>query len=156
MTVFTILMAITAGIAPMVVYALVVWWFDRYEKEPWALLAVVFVWGAFPSIFLALLAELALDIPLKAAVGPGLTYTFLGSSVIAPVFEELFKGLAVLAVYVFFYRHFDGVLDGVVYGSMVGFGFAAVENVLYFLSALNEGGAGQMLILVFMRAFLFG
>jgi RsiW-degrading membrane proteinase PrsW (M82 family) len=156
MTVFTILIAITAGVAPMVVYALIVWWFDCYEKEPWALLTVVFVWGAFPSILLALMAELALDIPLKAAVGPGLTYTFLGSSVVAPVFEEFFKGLAVLAVFLFFYRHFDGVLDGVVYGSMVGFGFAAVENVLYFLAALGEGGMGHMLTLVFIRAFLFG
>ena len=156
MTMFTILIAITAGIAPMVVYAFIVWWFDRYEKEPWGLLTAVFVWGAFPSILLALIAELAFDIPLKAVVGPGLTYTFLGSSVVAPVFEEFFKGLAILAVFVFFYRHFDGVLDGVVYGSMVGFGFAAVENVLYFLAALHEGGVGQMLILIFMRAFLFG
>ena len=156
MTLLNVLIAITAGIAPMMVYALIVWWFDRYEKEPWPLLIGVFVWGAAPSILLALIAELLLDIPLHSLVGPGLTYNLLGSSLIAPLVEEFFKGLAVLAVFLLFYRQFDGVLDGIVYGSIVGFGFAAVENVLYLLSSLNKGGAGAMFVVIFLRAFLFG
>jgi RsiW-degrading membrane proteinase PrsW (M82 family) len=156
MLLLSILTALTAGIAPMLIYALIVWWFDRYEKEPWPLLAVVFLWGAVPSIILALIAELVLDIPLKSLVGPGQAYTFFGSSVIAPPVEEFVKGLAVLAVFALFYRQFDGVMDGVVYGSMVGFGFAAVENTLYFLVALDRGGAGDMFVLIFLRAFLFG
>jgi len=156
MILFSLLIAIIAGIAPMVVYALIVWWLDRYEKEPWPLLLGTFLWGALPSIILALIAELIFDIPIKSLAGEGLTYTFLGSSVIAPLIEEFFKGLAVVAVFLLFYREFDDVLDGVVYGSIVGFGFAAVENALYFLAALTEGGAGQMLTLIFMRAFLFG
>jgi RsiW-degrading membrane proteinase PrsW (M82 family) len=156
MTLLNVLIAITAGIAPMMVYALIVWWFDRYEKEPWPLLVGVFVWGAVPSILLALIAELLLDIPLHSLVGPGLAYNLLGSSLIAPLVEEFFKGLAVLAVFLLFYRQFDGVLDGIVYGSIVGFGFAAVENVLYLLSSLNKGGAGAMFVVIFLRAFLFG
>jgi RsiW-degrading membrane proteinase PrsW (M82 family) len=140
----------------MIVYALMVWWFDRYEKEPWPLLIGVFVWGAVPSIILALIVELVLDIPLKSFVEPGLTYNLLGSSVIAPVVEESFKGLAVLVVFLLFYRRFDDMLDGVVYGSIVGFGFAAVENVLYFLATLGISGAGTMFIVIFLRAFLFG
>jgi protease PrsW len=156
MILFSILIAITAGIAPMIVYALIVWWFDRYEKEPWPLLIGVFLWGAVPSIILALIAELVLDIPLKSLVGPGLTYNFFGSSFVAPLVEEFFKGLAVLAVFLLFYRQFDDVLDGVVYGSIVGFGFAAVENVLYFLAVLSKGGAGAMFMVIFLRAFLFG
>ena len=156
MTLLNVLVAITAGIAPMMVYALIVWWLDRYEKEPWPLLIGVFVWGAVPSIILALIVELVLDIPLHSLVGPGLTYNLIGSSLIAPLVEEFCKGLAVLAVFVVFYRQFDSVLDGVVYGSLVGFGFAAVENVLYFLSSLNQGGAGEMFVVIFLRAFLFG
>ncbi len=156
MLLFSILIAITAGIVPMIVYALIVWWFDRYEKEPWLLLLGTFVWGAVPSIILALIVELVFDIPIKAFVGPGLTYNLLGSSIIAPLVEESFKGLAVLAMFLLFYRQFDDVLDGVVYGSIVGFGFAAVENVLYFLATLGEHGTGAMLVLIFLRAFLFG
>ena len=156
MLLFSIFIAITAGIAPMILYALIVWWLDRYEKEPWPLLVGVFVWGAAPSILLALIAELVLDIPLHSLIGPGLAYNLLGSSLIAPGVEEFFKGLAVLAVFLLFYRRFDDVLDGIVYGSIVGFGFAAVENVLYFLSSLNRGGAGAMFAVIFLRAFLFG
>lgn len=156
MLLFDILIAITAGVAPMIVYATIVWWFDRYEKEPWSLLVGVFAWGAVPSIILALIAELVLDIPLHSLVGPGLAYNLLGSSLIAPLVEEFFKGLAVMGVFLLFYRQFDGVLDGIVYGSIVGFGFAAVENVLYFLSSLNRDGAGTMFMVIFLRAFLFG
>ncbi len=151
-----ILIAIFAGIAPMMVYALIVWWFDRYEKEPWPLLAGMFIWGAFPAILLALFVELVLDIPIKALIQPGLTYDLLGSSFIAPAVEEFSKGLAVLAIFALFYRHFDDVLDGVVSGSIVGFGFAAVENVLYFLMALSKGGVGALPGMIFLRAFLFG
>ena len=156
MILFSILIGITAGLAPMIIYALIVWWFDRYEKEPWPLLLGMFAWGAVPSIILALAAELLLDIPLHAFATAELTYQLLGSSLVAPLVEELFKGLAVLAVFILFYRQFDSVLDGVVYGSLVGFGFAAVENLFYFLSTLGERGAGAMLILIFLRAFLFG
>lgn len=156
MILFSILIAITAGLAPMIVYALIVWWFDRYEKEPWLLLLSMFVWGGAPAVLLALITEIVLDIPLHALVETGLTYRLLGSSLVAPLAEEFAKGLAVLAVFGLFYRSFDGVLDGVVYGSIVGFGFAAVENVLYFLSALGERGANSMLVLIFLRAFLFG
>jgi RsiW-degrading membrane proteinase PrsW (M82 family) len=156
MSILNVLIAILAGLGLAVVYAFIVWWFDRYEKEPWPLLVGVFVWGAVPAVILALIVELVLDVPIKSVLGTDLAYNFVGSSVIAPLAEEFFKGLAVLAVFFLFYRRFDGVLDGVVYGSMVGFGFAAVENVLYFVSALDKGGAGQMFILIFMRAFLFG
>ncbi len=156
MTLLNVFVAITAGIAPMMVYALIVWWLDRYEKEPWPLLIGVFVWGAAPSIILALIAELVLDIPLHSLIGPGLAYNLIGSSLIAPLVEEFCKGLAVLAVFILFYRQFDGLLDGVIYGSLVGFGFGAVENVLYFLSSLSRGGAGAMFMVIFLRAFLFG
>ncbi len=128
-----------------------------FEKEPLALVAAVFFWGAVPSIILAIILEVVFDIPIRTWVATeSLTYELIGGSVIAPLVEEFFKGVAVLGVFVFFYREFDSVLDGIIYGSLVGFGFAAVENVLYFMSALNEGGLGGMLMLVIVRAFIFG
>jgi hypothetical protein len=52
------------------------------------------------------------------------------------------------------FRHeFDSVFDGILYGGLVGFGFAAIENVLYFL---NSGTVGEVFALAFLRAFLFG
>ncbi len=150
-------LAILAGVVPMVIYALMLWWFDRYETEPAPLIVAVFLWGAVPSIILALIVEVVFDIPIRSWISPeSVTYELVGGSLIAPLTEEFFKGLAVLGVFIFFYREFDSVLDGIIYGSLVGFGFAAVENVLYFMSALNEGGLGGMLMLVIVRAFIFG
>ncbi|MBN1888766.1 MAG: PrsW family intramembrane metalloprotease [Thermoflexales bacterium] len=152
-----LMLALFAGVVPMLAYAMVVWWFDRYEAEPLPLLAATFLWGAVPSIVLALVLELVFDIPIRGWVETEtMAYQLIGSSVIAPVVEEVLKAAAVLGVFLFFYREFDSILDGIIYGSLVGFGFAAVENVFYFLSALGEGGLGGMLGLIVLRAFVFG
>jgi hypothetical protein len=63
----------------------------------------------------------------------GLVANQIEAVVVAPITEEVFKGIAVLGVYLIWRREFDSVLDGIVYGGLVGFGFAAIENVLYFL-----------------------
>jgi RsiW-degrading membrane proteinase PrsW (M82 family) len=139
-----LMLALFAGVVPMVIYAMIVWWFDRYEAEPL-------------PIVLALVLELAFDIPIRGWVeAETLAYQLIGSSVIAPVVEEILKAAAVLGVFVLFYREFDSILDGIIYGSLVGFGFASVENVFYFLSALGEGGLGGMIGLIILRAFVFG
>jgi hypothetical protein len=47
-------------------------------------------------------------------------------------------------------------MDGLIYGGLAGFGFAAVENVFYLFGAYTEEGVGGVLVLAFMRAGLFG
>ncbi len=48
-----ILLASALALVPTLVYALLVWWLDRYEKEPLPLLVVAFLWGAVPAVILA-------------------------------------------------------------------------------------------------------
>ncbi|RLB56623.1 MAG: hypothetical protein DRI90_18555 [Deltaproteobacteria bacterium] len=48
------------------------------------------------------------------------------------MFEELTKGMAILGMVVFLRREFDGVVDGIIYGTFVAIGFAATENVIYY------------------------
>ena len=48
-------LSLAAAVVPAAVYSLVVWWGDRYEKEPLGLLAITFVWGAIPAILISLL-----------------------------------------------------------------------------------------------------
>jgi hypothetical protein len=58
---------------------------------------------------------------------------------VAPVVEESTKGLALFIIFVVAYLasrrrrliEFAGVMDGIVYGSAVGFGFALAEDILY-------------------------
>jgi len=143
------------GILPMVVYALVLWWFDRYEKEPLGLLIAAFLWGAVPAIIFSIIAELVLDIPISYFVEP-VAAGLLGATVVAPVAEEIFKGAALLLLLLLFRREIDGPLDGIIYGGLVGFGFAAVENVFYFAGAFAESGLVGLGLLAVFRAFLFG
>jgi RsiW-degrading membrane proteinase PrsW (M82 family) len=152
--VFAVL-TVLASVGPAVVYSLVVWWLDRYEKEPWGLLAATFIWGALPAIFLSLVLEVIMGVPFSGFLGEAASDVIQGS-IVAPIVEESVKGLAILMVFLIFRREFDGVLDGIVYGALVGFGFAMTENGLYFLGALMEGGAASWVALVFVRTLVFG
>ena len=142
------------GIVPMVIYAFIVWRLDRWEKEPVPLLIAAFVWGAIPAVIFAIIAQSILglavaDIPEDES----LLVQIYQASIVAPVTEEVIKGIGLLAIFLLFRREVDSVLDGLIYGSMIGFGFSAVENILYFFGQEN---VGALLLLVFLRAFVFG
>lgn len=151
-----ILIILLLSFVPMLLYALVLWWLDRFEKEPLHLLALAFLWGAVPAIILSLVLEVVFDIPITLLAGNVLTYDLLGSSIAAPLIEEATKAIALVALFLFFRHEIDSPLDGVIYGGMAGFGFAAVENLLYLLGAYAEGGLGNVAWLAFLRAGVFG
>jgi RsiW-degrading membrane proteinase PrsW (M82 family) len=148
-------LTISAAVAPAVLYSLLIWWLDRYEKEPWGLLAATFIWGAIPAVVLSLVGEFLLEVPFSGLFGEA-TGRIIGGSVVAPVVEEVVKGLAVLLLFLIFRREFDGLLDGIVYGALVGFGFGMTEDLFYFLAGFLEGGAGNWLMVVFLRTTIFG
>jgi len=150
-----IFLVLVVGILPMVVYALILWWFDRYEKEPLSLLIAAFLWGAIPAIIFSIIAELILGVPISYFVDP-MTADAVGATVIAPIVEETFKGLALVLLLLFFRKEIDSPLDGIIYGGLVGFGFAAVENVFYIADGFLESGLGGLAFLTILRAFVFG
>lgn len=158
-----LLVAALLALAPTVIYALIIWWLDRHEKEPLPLLLVAFVWGAGPAIVLALLLEIGAGIPLEAFDLTDNQRDFTEAGLIAPVVEEAVKAIILVVLFLAYRREFDNVLDGIVYGAMVGLGFALVENVLYFISAayeeemfVGEPNIGSMVGLWLLRAGLFG
>ncbi len=142
-------LTILAAVAPAVLYSLLIWWLDRYEKEPWGLLGATFVWGAIPAVCFALMGEFILEIPFSCVFGEAAGQV-IGGSVVAPVVEEVVKGFAVFVVFLVFRREFDGLLDGIVYGALVGFGFGMTENAFYFVGGFLEGGAADWLLVVFL------
>ncbi|MGZ4447401.1 MAG: PrsW family intramembrane metalloprotease [Nocardioides sp.] len=118
-------------------------WLDRYEPEPRKLLAAGLLWGCFVATAAALVLQ---------GVG-GLVAGFSDNAsleVVAPVTEELSKGLFLLLLLWWRRAELDGVLDGIVYAGMVGVGFAFTENILYLAAAYNgtdgtaPGGAGAL------------
>ncbi|MSO47863.1 MAG: PrsW family intramembrane metalloprotease [Thermoleophilia bacterium] len=108
---------------------------DRFEPEPTSLLLRTFLWGAGAATFIALV--------INTAVGLAIGET--GAAVAsAPIVEESAKALALLFVIWRRPGMLDGVHDGIVYAAWVALGFATVENILYYASAWNDGGAEQL------------
>lgn len=141
------LFAILAAVVPTTLYTLLIWWLDRYEKEPLPLLVAAFLWGSLPAVAIALLTGRLLAVPLAASpFGPGLS-----AGPLAALIEEPAKAIALLLLYAFARDEFDGPLDGIVYGALIGFGFAMSENLLFFLAYPAELGS-----LFWLRGVLFG
>jgi len=150
-----LLLSILATTIPTAIWASLVWWCDRYEREPLPLLVASFIWGALPAVLLALLLESLFGVP-GGGLGQGLVREVVSASAIAPIVEEFAKGGALLLILLFWRGEFDDVLDGILYGAMIGFGFAMTENLLYFLRALHDGGWGEWGTVVFLRGVVFG
>ncbi len=151
-----IILALFASVVPAILWSLFVWWCDRYEREPLGLVIVTFWWGAVPAVIFSIFIEGVLSIPLRPLHLDSALLDVVESSAVAPVVEEVLKGLALLVLFLALRHEFDGLLDGVIYGALVGFGFAMTENLLYFIGALMEGGLGNLTVVIFLRAILFG
>ena len=123
--------AAVLALAPVPMYLVSVLALDRFEREPTHLLLLAFVWGATGAIAIALVMH-------GAARGAGAPAFFL-AYLSAPVFEEGAKAVVLVVLYVRKRQEFDGIIDGVVYASMAGLGFAATENILYYSDAYLQG-----------------
>jgi protease PrsW len=157
--VLVVIIAAALALIPTLIYALLIWWLDRHEKEPLPLLLVAFMWGAVPAIILALVLEIGVGIPLEQMITVETTREITTASLVAPIVEEAVKAVILVVLFLAYRREFDNVLDGIVYGAMVGLGFAFVENVLYLTSQAFDGGGasiGAMLGLWVFRAGIFG
>ncbi len=133
---------------PFVIVWFAVRLIDRWEPEPRRLLAFAVAWGAIASVAIALGVDAVLSLLVG---GPGDAFS---SVVQAPIVEEIAKGIGLLLLYVGARRWFDGPVDGIVYGALIGAGFAFTENVQYFAISFIEGGAVQVSGVFFLRAVL--
>jgi RsiW-degrading membrane proteinase PrsW (M82 family) len=136
------------ALIPLTVVFLGVRLIDRWEPEPKRLVLFAVAWGALAAAGLTLLV----DVGLKILIGP--TSEAFTAVVQAPIVEEFWKGLGVFLVFLLARRAFDGPVDGVVYGALVGAGFAFTENIQYFAVSLIEGGGEQLTVTFAVRAIL--
>ena len=127
------------GILQAVVYLLFIRAIDLYEREELKYVIPVFVWGFSVAVVISLFFNTLLDLTLSVVVGAQAA-DVLTAVFGAPVVEECAKGLALLIAFavasaVSLWRgelEFSGVMDGIVYGSAVGFGFSIAEDLLYY------------------------
>lgn len=124
---------------------------DRWEPEPRSLLILAVAWGAIAAVGIAL----GIDLLLSMAFGPATgAREVLQTVVQAPVVEEFAKGLGVFLIFATARRAFDGPVDGIVYGALIGAGFAFTENIQYFAVSFIEGGAAETSVTFFLRGIL--
>jgi protease PrsW len=126
------------------VMILVCFWLDRYEPEPARYRLAALGWGAVAAVAFSFVGE-----QLVFALSG--TNEFVNVAVGAPVVEELGKGLFLVAVVIFRHAELNGPLDGIIYGALVGIGFAFVEDIVYYLQSLESGQLG---VTFFLRGII--
>ncbi len=152
------LVGLLLALLPIPLLVALILYLDRLEPEPRALLAAMFGAGAGIAVVTALLGralhanaittpDLAPHATLTVAVSGGAA---TGGALVA----ETLNGLVLVALLASRRTEIDGVEDGVVYGSMVGLGFALVANV-YAYSVAWDSGAGAIAE-EFARRGIFG
>jgi RsiW-degrading membrane proteinase PrsW (M82 family) len=152
-----LLLSILFGIIPMFFFACLVYWTDRYEREPLVLLGGVFLWGAIVAAGAAFLVNTTLGLGIYTLTASEAITNLTTSTIVAPLVEESLKGLAVLIVFLIFRKEFDSILDGIVYAAIAALGFAATENIYYIYNyGYAEYGLSGLLWLVFVRVILVG
>ncbi len=127
------------GILQAVVYLLFIRSIDLYEREEFKYVVPVFAWGFSVAVVISLFFNTLLDLALSVVVGVQVA-DLLTAIFGAPVVEECAKGLALLLAFAVAWAaslrrgelEFSGVMDGIVYGSAVGFGFSIAEDLLYY------------------------
>jgi len=120
---------------------------DLFEREPLSLMVGAFLWGAVAVLPLALATNNALvELWIKlfgASIGIGWIV-----AIVPPPVEEILKFIGIMLIFLIASNEFDDVLDGFVYGALVGLGFQVAEDMFYFFTrfigpaqGVNEIGA---------------
>lgn len=128
----SIVAALTIPLIPALVINLLVSFIDRYEREPWFLRLAAFLWGAIIAIPPALFIEMRVNNLMQPIWGQNDLLFSIFKGLNAGITEESIKGLGLLLLFMVLRDEFDNVTDGIVYGALIGAGFAMVENFVYF------------------------
>src|SRR5215213_5809591 len=147
-----LILGLLAATIPVPIYVVLVLWIDRYEGEPLWMLSTAFFWGALIAAFFAFLVNTTSGLVVGTLTDAQVGEAF-AAVISAPIVEEI--GKAFILIIFFFWKkdEFDGVVDGIVYASMAGLGFAMTENILYYGKAASVGGGDALTVTVIIRGF---
>jgi RsiW-degrading membrane proteinase PrsW (M82 family) len=148
-----LLIATAFGVLPALPYVVLFKFLDRNDQIPWRNLLACATWGATVGCGAALVINSLGSSAMEAFVGAvhawNLTAIFL-----APLTEEVVKGMAVLIVFWILHDEFDNVIEGLILGAASGLGFAIVENCIYNVGFLMQGGGETLLVMGTYRSLV--
>ena len=135
-----------ALITPFLLAALM-WFADYREREPLRIIASMFLWGGLACL---------MSIGMNSIGGEFFAVcglSFIAASFTAPIIEEFFKGMGLV---VFSFHHeYDDMVDGIVFGFVIGMGFSFVEDWLYLLKNPMGADVWGWLIVFILRSLFF-
>lgn len=133
-----------AALVPLATVLATVHWLDRWEPEPRIYLFLSFAWGAGIATGAALLVNTRAFVWLSGVFADPAAVELLGVGVVAPVVEEVLKGVALLAIILWRRKLINSTVDLLVYAATIASGFAFTENILYFARGTVEGVFGAV------------
>ena len=141
------LVALPLALLPVPLLIALVLLVDQLEPEPPRNLVFCFAWGAGIAALLAgVLNTAGLVYVTQPALGSS-NGQFISATIGAPVVEESLKGLVLVWLLWRRRQELDGPTDGIIYAAMVGLGFAMIENVGYYVSAMVRPEVGGVPLL---------
>lgn len=129
-------LSLSLAIIPILVYLFILWWLDKYEREPLKFLLHHFLWGMTGAIIFSGILSYLINFTLSNKISSKETADFLATILTAPLVEEACKGI--FLIFTLRKLNFDNLTDGIVYGGAIGLGFGMVENFLYFFFSTNK------------------
>ena len=152
------LVGLLLALLPVPLLVALILYLDRLEPEPRALLAAIFGAGAGVAVITALLGRAlhtgvitTTDLEPHSSVAATVS---VGAAIGGALVAQTLSGLILTGLLASRRTEIDGVEDGVVYGSMVGLGFALVANVYAYVVAWDTGAGA--LAEEFARRGVFG
>ncbi len=148
------LLSVPAATLPVLLAVFVIWWLDRYDREPLWMMLIALGWGATFAIGLGILGTHILVAIFVDSSFTAAETTVAQAVYLAPFVEEITK--IMIFGLLFWLKDFDNATDGFVYGATVALGFAMTENFLYFNNPAFYSDADGWVSLVLMRNFFTG
>ena len=141
------------SLAATLLYATIIWLLDYNDREPLKIFPTLFLWGCMAAI-IAFFLNTMID-AISYIILPEIILLFFIPTVVAPVVEEFFKGIGLFVISR--HKQFSGILDGIVFGFIVGMGFAFIEDWAYYTQyGPIELGVFEWIQFVFLRSILTG
>ncbi len=142
--------SLLAAIIPMVTYLLIIWRIDSYDREPFSLVIINYIYGAVGAILLAIIGSGLVTGLLSYIMNNEETVLRVQTIIVAPVIEETTKGFFLFLMIA--NKKFDNITDGIVYGGAIGLGFGMTENFFYFLF-YSQSFSGWLTIVIIRTLF---
>ena len=136
-----------AALGPAVCFAALITHLDHRSPRPWLAFLAALLWGGTVAALGSLIVN---DFALRLLPQQWV------STWVAPLFEEAFKGSALIVVLLVWGDAWRGVREGIICGALAGIGFAATENLGYYVLAMLQGGSTGLARAVYLRGLLEG